>query len=406
MYIKPPSLIHILGDLLGRGIFAINHGPNSEDGGKNWALQRKTASKVFTNNNFKSLMFETFSEHALKVVRVINNKIGATESGGVLDLQVLMFRYTLDSIGKIGFGVNIDSLSKDEVPFAHAFDRAQQLIFYRFLSPGWDVKPLGWIYPSERELSRHIKTLDQFAYEIIQKRKREDVTGISAHGDILSLFLAEKLDFSDRELRDVVMAFMIAGRDTTACTLTFALLLLAENEEWQDKLRAELKKKLEGKIKDDERVLNANDVSQMKLLQNIVLECLRLYPPVPVDVKEAAVDDILPGNHPIPAGTRINYDPFVLGRTEQFWGPDADKFNPDRWAALPGLPSAYEFPVFQAGPRICLGEGLAKFEASLLLGVLVDKFKFSLPSKETKYTYAPGITLTVKGGLFLRVDRL
>ena len=183
-------------------------------------------------------------------------------------------------------------------------------------------------------------------------------------------------------------------------------MLLAEHPEWQERLRTEVKAKLAGKTDDKQRVLSANDISQMKLLQNIVLETLRLYPSVPIDIKQAMEDDVLPGGYPVPKGTRVTFDPYVLGRSEKMWGPDASEFNPDRWAKMTNLPSAYEFPMFQAGPRICIGESLAKFEAALLLGVLMDRFRFSLPSPDVKYTYHPGVTLTVKDGLFLRVERL
>jgi cytochrome P450 len=406
VYLKPEDTIDRLRDLLGSGIFAINHGPHAADGGKYWALQRKTASKVFTNNNFKTLMFETFSEHSLKVVEAINNKIGPNGSG-LVEMQTLMFAYTLDSIGRIGFGVELDTISKGEdVPFARAFDRAQGLSAKRFLSPLWNVWPIGQIlYKDERELKGHIETLNAFSYEIIAKRKKEMAGGEGSKGDILSLFLEEKLGLSDSELRDVVMSFMIAGRDTTACTLSFAVMLLATNVEWQERLRAEVKDKLKDRIGDKERILTSNDVSQMKLLQNVVMESLRLYPPVPLDLKYAVVDDVLPGGHLIPAGTAVSYENYVLGRTEAFWGPDAKEFNPDRWARMANLPTPYEFPMFQAGPRICLGESFAKFEAALLLAVLVDKFKFLPPTPEAIYTYTPGITLKLKDGT-LRVERI
>jgi hypothetical protein len=65
------------------------------------------------------------------------------------------------------------------------------------------------------------------------------------------------------------------------------------------------------------------------------------------------VDDILPGGHYVMKGTRLSYEPFVMGRLEQFWGKDAAEYNPDRWLSLPNLPTAYEFPQFQAGPRQC-----------------------------------------------------
>jgi cytochrome P450 len=131
-----------------------------------------------------------------------------------------------------------------------------------------------------------------------------------------------------------------------------------------------------------------------------------MYYLVPVDVKAAAQDDVLPGGQKLCKGTRISFDPYAMGRLEKLWGPDCEVFNPDRWLKLSTLPSPYEFPVFQAGPRICLGESLAKFEASLLLGVLLDRFEFTKPTPDTKFTYAPGITLTVKGGLPLRVKKL
>lgn len=188
----------------------MNHGPHSEDQGHTWTLQRKTAAKVFTNNNFQSLMLETFSDHSQKIVKVIEAKLKASDAP--IEMQTLMYRYTLDSIGRIGFGVDIDSLSKD-VPFAQSFDRAQALSTQRFISPLWNVWPLGQLlYPGERELKGHIKVLDSFVYDIISKRKQELQRGDGSKGDILTLFLQEKLGLTDLELRDVVMSFLIAGR--------------------------------------------------------------------------------------------------------------------------------------------------------------------------------------------------
>lgn len=97
------------------------------------------------------------------------------------------------------------------------------------------------------------------------------------------------------------------------------------------------------------------------------------------------------------------FEPYVMGRLEQFWGADVLVFNPDRWLKLSTLPSPYEFPQFQAGPRICLGESLAKFEASLLLAMIVDNFQFSKPSPDTVYSLGVGVTLNFKTGVPLRI---
>lgn len=111
----------------------------------------------------------------------------------------------------------------------------------------------------------------------------------------------------------------------------------------------------------------------------------------------------MPGGFPIPKGSRVAFEPYVMGRLEQFWGADVLVFNPDRWLKLSTLPSPYEFPQFQAGPRICLGESLAKFEASLLLAMIVDNFQFSKPSPDTVYSLGVGVTLNFKTGVPLRI---
>lgn len=400
-YVKTKDTVLTLKDLLGHGIFAVSHGPHSEDNGETWKIQRKTASKIFTNNNFTSLIHDTFMDHALVVGNVIDAKIGAGQQG-VVELQSLMFKYTLDSIGKVGFGVDIGSLSQDKVPFATAFDRAQTSSAYRFLTPGWNIPVVGkMLYQNERLLTDSIKILDDFVYDIIARRKKEiEVSGPG--GDILSLFMAEKLDLSDKELRDVVMSFAIAGRDTTACTLSFSLMLLAQNPTWQEALRREVRQILGDR---DDRFPTVPEMGNMKILNGVVLESLRLYPPVPMDLKEAAIDDVLPDGRTVTKGTRIVFEVFVMGRSETLWHEPL-KFDPDRWSRMEKLPSPYEFPQFQAGPRICLGETFAKHEARTLIAYLIDRYELSLPAPDSVFTYAPGITLTVKDGLNLMVKRI
>jgi cytochrome P450 len=167
-------------------------------------------------------------------------------------------------------------------------------------------------------------------------------------------------------------------------------LLLVQYPEWQERLFVELQL---GK--------------DTKLLQHFILECLRLYPPVPIDIKEAAVDDVLPGGYFIPKGTRITFEPYVMARLPQFWGADCLEFRPERWGEMKSLPSPYEFPTFQAGPRICLGESMAKLEAHTLLKKLIVRYKFAMPNGMDPFqkTYKMGVTMKVKDGLELMVTK-
>jgi len=399
-FIKGYTLNSSLESLLGKGIFAIDHGPESADEGKAWLQQRKTASRIFTRNAFRNYMFQVFSKHAAIVGDVIDKQLET--SGRVVEMQNLMFKYTLDSIGQIGFGVELHTLTQ-ESPFQKAFDESQKLIIRRFLRPFWRIPVIGRLmYSEERLLSSHIRDMDKFAHQVIEQRRSELLAGkLDEHEDILSLFMADdEAQYNDKLLRDVVMSFVIAGRDTTACTLSFALMLLATHPDEQNRLRGEIKAALGSRT---DRILNLDELKPLRLLNGVVNEALRLYPPVSSDVKEAARDSTLPDGRLIPKGSRISYEPYQMGRDPSLWSNPL-KFDPDRW--ISAKPTQYEFPVFQAGPRVCLGQSMATFEAGLLIAYLVDRYEFSCPDPKREFKYAPGITLTVKDGLDLEVRKV
>jgi len=155
-------------------------------------------------------------------------------------------------------------------------------------------------------------------------------------------------------------------------------------------------------------VLTLDDIKAMRYLNGVVMESLRLFPPVPSDVKDAAHDSALPDGRVVPAGTRVYFEIFQMGRETDLWGPDAAEFKPERWAegSAAMRKTQFEFPVFQAGPRICLGQAMAMFEAQLLIGFLLDRFRFTMPDPARAATYELGITIAVKGGLNLVVDHV
>ena len=416
-YVKPDVLNTSLRTILGHGIFAINHGPHAEDGGKLWTLQRKTASKIFTRTQFRENMTRVFAKHCLVLEEVLRAKLSG---GAVVDMQTLMFRFTLDSIGNIGFGVELDTLRKEELPFATSFDAAQKIAALRFTKPFWNSVVGQLLYPSEREMARHVTVLNAFASDVISKRRAEfereksaaqqqQESNSSKHENILSLFMAENLGLDDKMLSDIVMSFLIAGRDTTACTLSFALLNLSRNPAIQDQLRAEIRARVPVSGPNNARFVRHEDLAQLPTLYGCVMETLRLFPPVPTDIKQAAEDDVLPGGFHVPKGTRITFEPYVMGHNPDVW-PEPEAFKPERWVNAHDrtlvVPNPFEFPVFQAGPRVCLGQEMAKFEASLALAFLVDKFSFALADPSVVPSYAPGLTLTVRGSLDLRVTAL
>jgi cytochrome P450 len=145
----------------------------------------------------------------------------AADENQVVDFHDVMFKFTLDSFILLGFGVHLNALaSKGKVPFAEAFDEAQKQTFQRFVNPIWPVteRILSMVMPWKSSMNNHLSVVDNFAREVTEKRRVEIANG-EVHRDLLSRFMdarnAQGELLNNDELRDIVLNFVIAGRDTT-----------------------------------------------------------------------------------------------------------------------------------------------------------------------------------------------
>jgi cytochrome P450 len=130
---------------------------------------------------------------------------------------------------------------------------------------------------------------------------------------------------------------------------------------------------------------------------NFINETLRLHPPIPSDSKMVVNDDTLPDGTHLPAKSIIIYRPYAHGRLLY---QDGGKFNPDRIHNK----SAYYSPIFNAGPRICLGKYIALLQIKIVLSTLIKKYNFKGTIYENP-TWIPGITLRMKHGLYVSVNK-
>ncbi|KAF0891483.1 hypothetical protein E2562_009896 [Oryza meyeriana var. granulata] len=157
--------------------------------------------------------------------------------------------------------------------------------------------------------------------------------------DILSRFLLERERdpgcFDNKYLRDIILNFVIAGRDTTAGTLSWFLYALCKNQSDQNKIAREVRDATTGDgdvgVQDFTAVLTEDAINKMHYLHAVLTEALRLYPAVPIDVKYCFSDDTLPDGHAVNKGDMVNYQPYPMGRMKFLWGDDADEFRPERW---------------------------------------------------------------------------
>ena len=155
--------------------------------------------------------------------------------------------------------------------------------------------------------------------------------------------------------------------------------------------------------------------SHLPYIAAVFNESLRLYPPVPVELKESTAETVFPDGTCLPKGSVVMWTTWAMGRSKNLWGNDADDFRPERWlmAGNEGQPmtlktmSAFEFPVFNGGPRACLGKKMAELLAAYVIARLVWKYDFTeVLDRESKPGEAPqerrsqnSLTLPMEGGL-------
>ena len=251
-------------------------------------------------------------------------------------------RFTLDSIGEIGFGQNLGTLQLYPAPhaFLGAFDRAQFTTMERFFDPTWTLGRLFRL-GREGEMIGDIEILRAQALAVVRDQKDKFARGETQGGDFLSLFmqraLEEGTEIDDQFLVDVCLNFIIAGRDTTACALSWTFFELSQHPDVLAKCRAEIDEVLNG----DE--LSFDDINNFEYLRAVQNETLRLHPSVPRDSRMCAQDDVLPDGTIVKAGTNMGYSAYGMGRDPKLWGPDCELFRPERWEQVDQSRKDFQF---------------------------------------------------------------
>lgn len=189
------------------------------------------------------------------------------------------------------------------------------------------------------------------------------------------------------------------GRDTTAQSLTWTLYLLMRHSTALSKILKELQTTFASTNPDIPLSFDSVQPLSLPYTMAVFNESLRLYPPVPIEVKESTSATTFPDGTSLPNGSVVMWVPWAMGRSKQIWGEDADDFRPERWL-LPSSDktldpkfvngvainteiatsfiskSAFEFPVFNGGPRSCLGKKMAELLAVYVVANLVWKYDF------------------------------
>ncbi len=350
-----------------------------------WLRQRRLMQPAFAPRRLDA--------YAPAMVEHTQRLLAGWPDGHACDLHHEMMRLALAIVAQVLLDVDT---SRDAGDVEAGVDLLMVDFNYRFKNPfSW---PLWLPTPWNRRVRQALDRLNQIIHEIIAQRRaaRED------RGDLLSMLVQsrDELDgqgMSDRQLRDEVMTMFLAGHETTANLLSWACYLLGRHPDIEARLHDEIDRVLDG------RTPTAADVPKLVYTERVILETMRLYPPAFVIGREAISEYTLGGYH-LPAGTTILMSQWVVHRDAR-WHEEPLRFNPDRWApeVAERLPKYAYFP-FGGGPRICIGNRFAMFEAVLIVATMAQQVRFNIEDGREVKPW-PAITLRPAHGLPATVER-
>jgi cytochrome P450 len=353
-YPKSPEAKGILQKALRHGLFVLD--------GDEWRWQRRALNPAFAPRNIKrlgALMSRVAEEGALRL----------QSKDRAVNISDEMMRTAFDVIVRVTFagGNGQSAVPVDVVNDAieHYLDNTGRVSILDYLGlPTWIPRP-GRVrtHPT-------LKALKAGADAAIADRRKHPNLEDPALMDLL--LDAEDPEtgrkMTDEELRDNLITFLIAGHETTALTLTWALYLLAQAPEKQERASQEARLVLGA------RTATVDDLSQLGYVRQVLQEAMRLYPPIPMHLRTAQGTDTL-CEHAVKKGDTVIVPYYTLHRHRSHW-QDPDRFMPERFDDMSKI-DRFAYVPFSVGPRVCIGAEFAMQESIIILATLLARFRFS-----------------------------
>lgn len=370
--------------LLGESVFVTN--------GPVWERQRRMIDPAFEGGRLR----ETFPA-MWDAAQASAGRLQSSET----EIEEAMSHAAADVIFRTLFSLPIEDATAAEVyQTFRAHQRSAPILNFAALIPlpRW----LPRYFPrATRETAAHIRAL---IAQIVDQRAAEIAAG-TAPDDLATKIMTTRdpetgATFTRAEMVDQVAIFFLAGHETSASALAWTLYLLASHPDWQDRLAKEahaLRPYLDSGEAPDFGVLK-----QFPLIRDTFRESLRLYPPVPMLVREARQREQFRGRK-LGAGTQVVVSLWHMGRNENIWD-DPHEFRPERWQDAASKSCARDaFLPFSSGPRVCTGAGFAMAEAVLILARLLSDWHFQVIPDRVPVPMAH-MTVRARDGIWLNIQ--
>lgn len=357
---KGPDFHRMWEPFLGDSIFTTD--------GKAWQDNRSLIRPMFVKDRVKDLA--NFG----KWTDVLLSKLPAP--GVTVDIMDLFYRMTLDVTTEFLLGTSVNSLDNSKHHFAQAFNDVQRIqTFYTIMAPFETFMPRG-------EFHKAMAVIKQFIAPYIEQvlaLPREDLDKLSHPEKGFTFLHAIARSTRDKKLiQDQLIAVLLAGRDTTAATLSWTFYELSRQPAMVKKIRTEILTTIGAK-----KAPSYEDLKNMPYITHCINETLRLYPAVPFNLRQALTDTTLPGQPGQPdisvlKGDVIAYSTLSMQRRKDLYppsGPDLASpavYSPERWERW--SPRPWHYVPFNGGPRICVGQNFAMTEMAYTLVKVFQRY--------------------------------
>ncbi len=379
-YVKGARM-QIAAPLIGNGLFL------SE--GAFWRRQRRLLQPAFVRPSI-ALLVDTMVQTVQEMLDRWQIHAG---TGQPLNIQDEMMRLAMEVVTRTLF---TNSLTPEEVrEVGEQFTFLLEVISER----GQEIVPISHRLPSRRNrrFRQALERIDRLIYRLIEDRRRSGEYGTDLLGKLLQARDQETgQGMDDRQLRDELVTLFLAGHETTAITLTWALGMLSTHPAVRRRLQAEVDMVLDG------RRPTAPDLDRLTYTRAVFSETLRIYPPLPVFMRESVGPDELAGI-PIGPGETLLIHVYGVHHHEGYWD-NPEGFEPERF--LPGGRGPghrFAYIPFGAGPRQCIGNHFALAEGTLALAMIHQRYVLNLTPGAKLEVDAVG-TLRPKGGLWVHIQ--
>lgn len=343
--------------------------------GEHWRKQRKAIQPAFHHDRI--------TKHTSTMVERMTARSSKWRDGQPLDVFMEMTGFTTDVICEVIFG-------REQISDTNAIANFISVVFENlgaevlYLSV-WRELP----FPRSRRWNQAIKSLHSAIHKIIAERRSAGAEGEDFLGLLLKAKDESRQGLSDEYVYDEIITMFVAGQETSAVALSWAIALLAQRPELQDEAATETLQVMSGPE------VALEDYPRLRFLSAVVHETLRLYPPL-WTIGRSTIRDTTLGDLPVRAGTEV-WIPIREIHRDARWFPEPDRFNPYRWTDSARRVKFGYFP-FGGGARSCVAQHFAEAELVLGLAVILSRFRLRLVPG-AKVQMHPGLTLRPKNGV-------